>query len=97
MSVAFHPRYKENGTFFVEYTDLDGNTVISASRAGKNPDQADSGSERILLISPPGNIMGGGRFSSVPTAIYTSGWETGASRAIPRAMFRTRMRVSQNC
>src|SRR5574341_2656703 len=28
-SVAFHPRYKENGRFFVNYTDLDGDTIVS--------------------------------------------------------------------
>ena len=30
LGLAFHPRYAENGRFFVNYTDRDGETVISA-------------------------------------------------------------------
>src|SRR3954467_8655724 len=29
LSTAFHPRYAENGFFFIDYTNLQGNTVIA--------------------------------------------------------------------
>ena len=34
LSVAFHPRYVENHLFYVDYTALNGNTVIAEFRAG---------------------------------------------------------------
>src|SRR6476661_174932 len=41
LSVAFHPRYAENGFFFVNYTNLQGNTVIARYQvAAANHDQA---------------------------------------------------------
>ena len=31
LSVAFHPHYRDNGFFFVDYTNLNGDTVITLS------------------------------------------------------------------
>jgi glucose/arabinose dehydrogenase len=55
LGLDFHPAYKENGSFFVNYTDPDGNTIISRFRVRQdNPDQADPGSEeRLLIINQP--------------------------------------------
>jgi glucose/arabinose dehydrogenase len=62
LGLAFHPRYSENGRFFVNYTDLRGDTHISEFRAPVNADQADPGSERELLFvrQPFANHNGGG-------------------------------------
>lgn len=62
LSVAFHPRYAENGYFFVDYTDTNGDTVIARYRVSdEDPNRALADSERILLtISQPyGNHNGG--------------------------------------
>ncbi len=52
LGLAFHPKYKQNGEFFVFYTDVTakGRNIISRFRVKKdNPDEADPASEEILL------------------------------------------------
>jgi len=61
-SVAFHPRYKDNGWFYVNYTSSAGglHTVVSRfRRASRN--RADANSETVLLTidQPYGNHNGG--------------------------------------
>jgi glucose/arabinose dehydrogenase len=84
LSVAFHPRYNENGRFFVDYTDLDGNTVISEFRAGKDPDLADGGSERILLrIKQPAWNHNGGQLQFGPDGYLYIGMGDGGHSGDP--------------
>lgn len=52
LSVAFHPRYGENGRFFLNYTNNSGDTVISRFQASSDPNAADPTSEQILLTLP---------------------------------------------
>lgn len=63
LSVAFHPRYEENDFFFVNYTDLAGDTVISRfSVSPGDPNDALEGSERVLLrIEQPFSNHNGGQ------------------------------------
>jgi len=51
LGLAFHPRYKDNGEFFVYYTKKPGLlSVISRFRVSKDdPDRADVKSEEVLL------------------------------------------------
>ena len=50
LSIAFHPRYRENGFFFVYYTDLNRNIVIARYKVSTvDPDLADASSGTILL------------------------------------------------
>jgi glucose/arabinose dehydrogenase len=65
LGFAFHPRFAENGYFYVNYTeDSDGQlyTVIARYQAASNPEQADSNSELRLfhLPQPYQNHNGGG-------------------------------------
>ena len=63
LGLAFHPLYEQNGFFFVNYTDLNGDTVIARYRVTEgNPDQADASSEERLLFIPQPypNHNGGG-------------------------------------
>jgi len=63
LGLAFHPRYAENGRFFVNYTDRAGDTHISEFRAQPpGSDSADPASERPLLFvaQPFPNHNGGG-------------------------------------
>ncbi|MDW8145313.1 MAG: PQQ-dependent sugar dehydrogenase [Roseiflexaceae bacterium] len=59
LSVAFHPRYRDNGLLFVNYTDNNGDTVIS--RFSAVGDRADASSEQIVLTieQPFANHNGG--------------------------------------
>jgi glucose/arabinose dehydrogenase len=47
LGLAFHPGFEDNGRFFVNYTDTDGDTVVAEYRA--SGESADADSERVLL------------------------------------------------
>ncbi len=57
LGVAFHPRYRENGQFFVYYTTTDAPRTSMISRfrvSSDNPNRADPGSEEeILRVKQP--------------------------------------------
>lgn len=63
LGLAMHPKFKENGQFFVSYTLLaDDKTVVSRFKAKKdNPTQADPASEEVIfeLAQPFKNHNGG--------------------------------------
>jgi len=61
LSLAFHPRYPENGFFFVNYTDLQGDTVIARYSVSEDPDVADPASaKQLLTIGQPYRNHNGG-------------------------------------
>ena len=50
LGLAFHPDYPTDPRFFVDYTDRDGNTVVSSfTVSGADPDVADPDSETLLM------------------------------------------------
>ncbi len=62
LGLAFHPRFASNGRFFVNYTDLQGDTVVAEfGLLSGDPDRGDPGSERLLLSfdQPFANHNGG--------------------------------------
>ena len=61
LGLAFHPRYAENGLFFVNYTDYQSHNVIARFRVAADSGTADAASETILLSidDPFGNHNGG--------------------------------------
>jgi glucose/arabinose dehydrogenase len=62
LGLVFHPQYKTNGYFYVDYIrSSDGASVISRFKVSANPDQADVNSEIILLTvaQPFDNHKGG--------------------------------------
>jgi glucose/arabinose dehydrogenase len=62
LGLAFHPDFPTDPRLFVDYTDLNGDTVVSAFRVDPDdPDVADPESERILLQidQPYANHNGG--------------------------------------
>ena len=61
LGLAFHPRYRENGRYFLNYTrEQDGATVIAEYRASSNPYRSET-TEIVLLVIPQpyGNHNGG--------------------------------------
>ncbi len=51
LGVAFHPNYASNGFFYVNYTDLNGDTVVARfTVSAGNPDVADPTSEALILF-----------------------------------------------
>lgn len=54
LSIAFHPRFRDNGKFYLYYTMQNPKqSVVSEMRVSKsNPDKADLETERTLLVVP---------------------------------------------
>ena len=61
LGLAFSPDYASNGHFYVNYTDLQGTSVIARYSVSSNPDVADASSETVLLTleQPYANHNGG--------------------------------------
>lgn len=60
LGLAFPPNYADSRVFYVNYTDLDGNTVVSRFHVAEN-DLADPASEEVILtqVQPYPNHNGG--------------------------------------
>lgn len=85
LGLAFHPRYKENGFFFVNYTDKKGDTVIARfQRSQTSPDRADPESESVLLrIAQPYPNHNGGATVFGPDGYLYLGLGDGGSAGDP--------------
>lgn len=61
LGLAFHPDYADNGLFFVNYTNRQGDTVVSRFAVSDDPGRADPASEVVLLTlaQPAANHNGG--------------------------------------
>jgi glucose/arabinose dehydrogenase len=67
LGLAFHPRYAENGFFFVNYTDRQGNTVVSRFSAQAGQSIPDPASELVLLtLDQPASNHNGGHLAFGP-------------------------------
>ncbi|MEP7010410.1 MAG: PQQ-dependent sugar dehydrogenase [Acidobacteriota bacterium] len=95
LSMAFHPRYAENGLFFVNYTDTEGDTVIARyHRSGEDPDLADSGSAtRLLWIDQPYSNHNGGQLQFGPDGYLYIGMGDGGSAGDPSCNAQRRVNL----
>jgi len=61
LGLAFHPNYRDNGFFFVNYTSNTGATVVERYTVSANPDVADPASAKLVLTvgQPFSNHNGG--------------------------------------
>jgi glucose/arabinose dehydrogenase len=67
LGLAFRPDYKSSGFFYVYYTDRRGNTVVSRFSSQPGQDQADAGSEHVLLqVDQPAANHNGGQLAFGP-------------------------------
>lgn len=67
LGLAFHPNYSDDGYFYVHYSDLEGDTVVSRFTVSANPDVADPGSELVLLtLAQPYTNHNGGQIEFGP-------------------------------
>ncbi len=85
LGLAFHPDYKNNGYFYVNYTNNSTNTRISRfSVDPNNPNQADAGSEVVLLtINQPYWNHNGGCIRFGPDGYLYIGMGDGGSSGDP--------------
>jgi glucose/arabinose dehydrogenase len=84
LSIAFHPRYKENGFFFVNYTNTAGHTVVARYRVSGDPNVADPASARqLLFIEQPYTNHNGGQMQFGPDGYLYIGMGDGGSGGDP--------------
>jgi glucose/arabinose dehydrogenase len=80
LSIAFHPDYKNNGTFYVNYTNRKDDTVVSKFHVSKHPDRADPDSEKqVILIKQEERIHNGGQIQFGPDGYLYIGTGDGGS------------------
>jgi glucose/arabinose dehydrogenase len=84
LGIALHPQYKSNGFFYVNYIDVDGNTVIARFKVTSNLNVADKNSEKILLhVRQPFPNHNGGSMVFGPDGYLYMGLGDGGSQGDP--------------
>lgn len=85
LGLAFHPRYAENGFFFVNYTDRNGHTVVSRFHVPQStPNRADPASEQqILFVEQPFSNHNGGAIQFGPDGYLYIGMGDGGAGGDP--------------
>jgi glucose/arabinose dehydrogenase len=84
LGLAFHPRYAENGRFFVNYTDRAGDTRIVEYRVSGNPNRAAAGTRRqLLFVDQPYPNHNGGHLVFGPDGMLYIGLGDGGSGGDP--------------
>ncbi|MEJ2758400.1 MAG: PQQ-dependent sugar dehydrogenase [Anaerolineales bacterium] len=85
LGLAFHPNYAENGLFFVDYTDVDGNTVVARYQVSDDPNAADPNSAVVLLnINQPYANHNGGMLAFGPDGYLYIGMGDGGAGGDPK-------------
>jgi len=84
LGLAFHPRFAETGWFYVNYTDLAGDTVIARYTVSPDSGRADPASEtRLLTIDQPYANHNGGGMAFGPDGYLYIGTGDGGSGGDP--------------
>lgn len=80
LGLAFHPRFAENGRFFINYTRKpDGATVVAEFQASQNPDRALRNETILLTIPQPYTNHNGGMLAFGPDGyLYIATGDGGA-------------------
>lgn len=82
LGLAFHPKFAQNGWFYVNYTDFDGNTHIARFTA--SGDSANPASEKsILFVQQPFQNHNGGALAFGPDGNLYIGLGDGGSAGDP--------------
>lgn len=85
LSMAFHPQYASNRTFFVNYTDTRGDTRIERYQAGADPNRADPASaELVLTVAQPFSNHNGGLVAFGPDGKLYVGMGDGGGGGDPQ-------------
>jgi glucose/arabinose dehydrogenase len=84
LSLAFHPEYAENGFFYVDYTDTNGDTVIARYQVSEDPGRADPDSAQVLMtVDQPFPNHNGGLLLFGPDGYLYVGLGDGGSAGDP--------------
>lgn len=85
LGIAFDPEYSESGRFWVNYTDLDGHTVVAEyARSAGDPNLADpEPTRRLLGVEQPFGNHNGGMLEFGPDGLLYIGLGDGGAAADP--------------
>jgi len=84
LGLAFHPDYTSNGYFYINYTNLNGNTVIARySVSTGNPNVASPSGTILLTIPQPYSNHNGGTLKFGPDGYLYIGMGDGGSAGDP--------------
>ena len=84
LSIAFHPRYAENGFFYVNYTNRSGDTVVARYTVSADANRADPTTGVVLLmIRQPYSNHNGGQLQFGPDGYLYIGMGDGGSGGDP--------------
>ena len=85
LSLAFHPDYADTGEFFVNYTNVEGNTRIVRYQASDDPNFADETSGSVVMsIEQPFSNHNGGHLVFGPDGMLYIGVGDGGSAGDPQ-------------
>jgi glucose/arabinose dehydrogenase len=85
LGLAFSPSYPADPRFYVDYTDLQGDTVVAEYRVSADPDLADPASARVLLtVDQPYRNHNGGMVAFGPDGYLYIGMGDGGSAGDPQ-------------
>jgi glucose/arabinose dehydrogenase len=82
LSMAFHPEYESNGLFYVDYTDLQGDTRVVEYRA-ESPEQEPTEVRQLLYVPQPYSNHNGGQLAFGPDGLLYVGMGDGGSGGDP--------------
>lgn len=84
LGLAFHPDYATNGSFFVNYTNTSGNTVIAKYNVStSNPDVANTAATVLMTITQPYSNHNGGTLKFGPDGYLYIGMGDGGGGGDP--------------
>jgi glucose/arabinose dehydrogenase len=85
LSLAFHPDFKSNGTFYIDYTDVNGDSnIVRYHVSADDPNVADANSaEQILFVDQPFENHNGGLVMFGPDGYLYIGFGDGGSQGDP--------------
>lgn len=85
LSMAFHPRYAENGFIYLDYTDLNGDTRVERYTVSRDSDRVDPASAQLVIaIDQPFANHNGGLVLFGPDGMLYVGMGDGGSGGDPR-------------
>jgi glucose/arabinose dehydrogenase len=84
LGLAFHPQYASNGKFYVDYTDVSGDTRVVEYLVSSDPESASAVSREILFVDQPFSNHNGGQVAFGPDGYLYIGFGDGGDGGDPR-------------